>query len=56
MFESMKFAALVQKQHRWDPTVLPAQRVLDMATRDGADALRRRAEAPEAAPPLRAAL
>lgn len=41
LFESMKFAALVQKQHRWDPTVLPAQRVLDMATRDGADALRR---------------
>ncbi|MGB1585640.1 MAG: amidohydrolase [Thermoplasmatota archaeon] len=41
MFESMKFAALVQKQHRWDPTVLPAQRVLDMATRDGARALRR---------------
>lgn len=41
MFESMKFAALVQKQHRWDPTVLPAQRVLDMATRDGADALMR---------------
>ena len=41
LFETMKFAALVQKQHRWDPTVLPAQRVLDMATRDGADALRR---------------
>ncbi len=41
LFESMKFAALVQKQHRWDATVLPAQRVLDMATRDGADALRR---------------
>lgn len=41
MFESMKFAALVQKQHRWDPTLLPAQRVLDMATRDGAKALRR---------------
>lgn len=41
MFESMKFAALVQKQHRWDPTVLAAQRVLDMATRDGADALQR---------------
>ncbi len=41
MFETMKFAALVQKQHRWDPTVLPAQRVLDMATRDGADALHR---------------
>lgn len=41
MFETMKFAALVQKQHRWDATSLPAQRVLDMATRDGADALHR---------------
>ncbi len=41
MFESMKFTALAQKQHRWDPTVLPAQRVLDMATRDGAQALHR---------------
>lgn len=41
LFETMKFAALVQKQHRWDPTVLPAQRVLDMATRDGAAALQR---------------
>lgn len=41
IFESMKFAALVQKQHRWDPTVLPAQTVLDMATREGADALAR---------------
>ena len=40
-FQSMKFAALVQKQHRWDATALPAQRVLDMATRDGADALHR---------------
>ncbi|MCA1819765.1 MAG: amidohydrolase, partial [Halobacteriales archaeon] len=39
MFETMKFAALVQKNHRWDATVLPAQRVLDMATRDAADAL-----------------
>lgn len=41
MFETMKFAALVQKNHRWDATVLPAQRVLDMATRDAADALHR---------------
>ncbi len=41
LFETMKFAALVQKQHRWDAEVLPAQRVLDMATRDGADALKR---------------
>lgn len=41
LFETMKFAALVQKNHRWDARVLPAQRVLDMATRDGADALHR---------------
>lgn len=41
LFETMKFAALVQKNHRWDATVLPAQRVLDMATRDAADALHR---------------
>lgn len=41
LFQTMKFAALVQKQHRWDATVLPAQRVLDIATRDGADALHR---------------
>jgi 5-methylthioadenosine/S-adenosylhomocysteine deaminase len=41
LFQTMKFAALVQKQHRWDATALPAQRVLDMATRDGADALHR---------------
>lgn len=41
LFQTMKFAALVQKNHRWDATVLPAQRVLDMATRDGADALHR---------------
>jgi 5-methylthioadenosine/S-adenosylhomocysteine deaminase len=41
LWETMKFAALVQKNHRWDATVLPAQKVLDMATRDGADALHR---------------
>lgn len=41
MFQTMKFAALVQKNHRWDATALPAQRVLDMATRDAADALHR---------------
>jgi 5-methylthioadenosine/S-adenosylhomocysteine deaminase len=41
LFQTMKFAALVQKQHRWDPAVLPARRVLDMATRDGAAALHR---------------
>jgi 5-methylthioadenosine/S-adenosylhomocysteine deaminase len=41
LFQTMKFAALVQKQHRWDATTMPAQRVLDMATRDAADALHR---------------
>ena len=39
MFETMKFAALIQKQHRWDPQVLPAQTVFDFATIMGAKAL-----------------
>lgn len=36
MVETMKFCALVHKNHRWDPTVLPAQTVLDCATITGA--------------------
>ncbi len=39
MFESMKFAALLQKAHYGDPTVLPAEKVLRMATIEGAKAL-----------------
>lgn len=39
MFQSMKVAALLQKQYYNDPTVLPAQTVLKMATIDGAKAL-----------------
>ncbi len=39
MLEEMKVAALLQKAHLWDPTILPAQRALDMATIDGARAL-----------------
>jgi 5-methylthioadenosine/S-adenosylhomocysteine deaminase len=39
MFQSMKVAALLQKQFYKDPTVLPAQMVLKMATIDGAKAL-----------------
>jgi len=39
MFQSMKVAALLQKQYYKDPTVLPAQTVLKMATIDGAKAL-----------------
>ncbi len=39
LFETMKFCALVHKQHRWDPRVLTAQTVFDMATILGAKAL-----------------
>jgi 5-methylthioadenosine/S-adenosylhomocysteine deaminase len=39
MFESMKFAALLQKFRTNDPTVLPAGEVLGMATANGAQAL-----------------
>lgn len=39
MFETMKFCALVHKNHRWDPTVLPAGTVLDLATIGGAACL-----------------
>jgi 5-methylthioadenosine/S-adenosylhomocysteine deaminase len=39
LFEEMKIASLLQKAHRWDPTLLPAQKILDMATVDGAKAL-----------------
>lgn len=40
MFEEMKFAALLHKAHRWDSTVIPAQKALDMATINGAEALK----------------
>ena len=36
MFDTMKMAALVHKNARWDPTIMNAQSVLDMATLDGA--------------------
>ncbi len=36
MFDTMKTCALAHKAHRWDPTVANAQKVLDMATIDGA--------------------
>ena len=39
MFDTMKFTALVHKQHRWDPKIMDAQTVFDMATVHGASAL-----------------
>jgi len=39
MFDTMKVCALLHKAHRWDPTILDAQKVLDLATIDGARAL-----------------
>jgi 5-methylthioadenosine/S-adenosylhomocysteine deaminase len=39
MVETMKFCALIHKNHRWDPTILPAQTVLDCATITGAACL-----------------
>ena len=39
MFDTMKTCALLHKAQRWDPTVANAQKVLDMATIDGARCL-----------------
>ena len=39
MWETAKFASLVQKQHRWDARAASAQQVLDQATLGGARAL-----------------
>ena len=39
MFLEMKLASLVHKAHKWDATVLNAQKVLDMATIDAAKAI-----------------
>ncbi|RSN69684.1 amidohydrolase [Candidatus Korarchaeum cryptofilum] len=39
MFETMKTAAIIQKARKMDPTVMPAQLILDMATRIPAENL-----------------
>ena len=39
MFETMKICSLLHKAQRWDPTILPAQKVLDLATLGGAETL-----------------
>jgi 5-methylthioadenosine/S-adenosylhomocysteine deaminase len=41
MFDTMKVGALLQKTMRWDPTIANAQKMLDMATIDGARAIRK---------------
>lgn len=37
MFETMKFAAILHKHHRWDASIVNAQQVLDMATINAAE-------------------
>ncbi len=39
IFQEMKVASLLQKMHRWDASLLPAQTALDMATISGAEVL-----------------
>ena len=39
MFSEMKFASLMHKAHRWDASVMTAQKCLDMATVDAAKAV-----------------
>mgnify|MGYP000079276402 CR=1 FL=1 len=39
MLETLKMAALLQKVHHMDPTILTAEKVLEMATIDGARAI-----------------
>ena len=41
MFEMMKFSSLLVKSARWNPAVINAQKMLDMATRDAASSLHR---------------
>jgi len=39
LFKEMRLASLLQKNYKWDATLVPAQAALDMATIDGARAL-----------------
>jgi 5-methylthioadenosine/S-adenosylhomocysteine deaminase len=39
MFEEMKFSSLIIKNSRWDPTLMPSQNILDMATVNAARSL-----------------
>jgi 5-methylthioadenosine/S-adenosylhomocysteine deaminase len=44
MLREMHLAGLIHKNQRWDASVLPAQELLDMVTRDGARLLGREAD------------
>ncbi|MBI5003382.1 amidohydrolase [Candidatus Woesearchaeota archaeon] len=44
MFKEMMICGLLHKQHRWDPKAAPVQKLLDMATIDGAAAIGMRHE------------
>jgi len=39
LFEEMKLTGLLHKHHRWDPSIASAQKILDMATIEGAKVL-----------------
>lgn len=39
MFKEMMICGLLHKQHRWDPKAAPVQKLLDMATIEGAKAI-----------------
>src|SRR5881296_2740522 len=56
MFDTMKTCALLQKSQRWDPTVANAQKVLDMATIEGARCLYKEKELGSIEPGKRADL
>jgi len=56
MFDTMKTCALLQKSQRWDPTVANAQKVLDMATIEGARCIGREKDLGSVEPGKRADL
>ena len=39
MFEEMKITGLLHKYHRWDPSIITNQKIIDLATIDGAACL-----------------
>ena len=54
MIETMKFTALLHKVHSGDPTVLTAEKVLELATAGGADVVWKKGEIGAVEPGMRA--